>query len=318
MSKGETRPFRAYGWVGLALILLAEVAVVAKQAAPPGTVASYLFARITQWTTPLCWWGYILAIDAVIWKLRGHSLLSDCRREFWLQLPLSVVFWLIFEVYNLHLENWTYIGLPVVWWEGALGAILAYATIMPGMFLTAELLATLGVFDRFRVPPFHPTTRLLYTMMLLGFICLIGPVLLPQAIARYVFALVWIGFILLFEPVLYASGGISFLRDLTEGRLQRILAIVAAGYICGVLWEFWNYWATAKWVYTAPFTQDIRFFEMPLAGFLGFGPFAWEFVAMYGAVRLLGRAANDVPSSPAEDRSLSLWRRDRVNEPREG
>ncbi|MGH8057298.1 MAG: hypothetical protein ACREOH_08700 [Candidatus Entotheonellia bacterium] len=304
--------------MGLAVILLAEAAVVGKQAAPPETPIFHVFARITQWTTPLCWWGYILAIDALIWKLRGHSLLSDCRREFWLQLPLSVVFWLIFEVYNLHLDNWTYIGLPVVWWEEALGAIIAYATIMPGMFLTAELLATLGVFDRFRVPPFHPTARLLYTVMLLGFICLIGPVLLPQAIARYLFALVWIGFILLFEPVLYASGGISFLRDLTEGRLHRILAIVAAGYICGALWEFWNYWATAKWVYTAPFTQDIRFFEMPLAGFLGFGPFAWEFVAMYATVRLLGRVANGVPSAAAEDRSLSLWGRDQVREPREG
>lgn len=307
MSKGEKRSFRGYGWVGLVVILLAEVAVVAKQAAPPETAISYLFARITQWTTPLCWWGYILAIDAVIWKLRGHSLLSDCRREFWLQLPLSVVFWLVFEVYNLHLDNWTYIGLPVAWWEGALGAIIAYATIMPGLFLTGELLAIWGVFERFQVPTFQPTTRLLYTMMVLGFICLIGPVLLPQFIARYLFALVWIGFILLFEPVLYASGGISFFRDLTEGRLHRILAIVAAGYICGVLWEFWNYWATAKWVYTAPFTEDVRFFEMPLAGFLGFGPFAWEYVSMYAIVRLLGRATNGVESSTTDGSSLAFW-----------
>jgi hypothetical protein len=249
---------------------------------------AFMGFRLTQWTTPVCWWGYLLAIDALIWKLQGHSLLCDRRREFWRLLPLSVAFWLIFEVYNLHLDNWTYIGLPERQWEATLGAIIAYATIMPGLFLTAELLGTLGIFARFRVPAFEPSNRLLYLLMLFGFICLMAPVLVPREIAHYLFALVWIGFILLFEPVLYASRGDSLLRDLTEGQLQRVLGLVAAGYICGVLWEFWNYWATAKWIYTAPFTEDVRYFEMPLAGFLGFGPFAWEFAVMYATVRLLG------------------------------
>jgi hypothetical protein len=298
----ERRPYRLYGWMGLILILVMELALVAKYVAPPGTWLAMLALRLTQWTTPLCWWGYILAIDALIWKLQGHSLLCDRRREFWQQLPLSIAFWLIFEVYNLHLDNWTYVGLPAVWWEAALGALIAYATIMPGMFLTAELLGTLGAFERFRVPAFHPSNRLLYILMLLGFVSLMGPVLVPRDIARYLFAPVWGGFILLFEPVLYASGGHSLLRDLAEGRLHRILSLVAAGYICGVLWEFWNYWATAKWVYTAPFTEDVRFFEMPLAGFLGFGPFAWEFAAMYATVRLLGRGGKNAGESVLGDR----------------
>jgi hypothetical protein len=292
----DRRPFRGYGWVGLAVILLMELALFGKYVAPPGTGIYRLAAYLTQWTTPLCWWGYILSLDAVIWKLRGTSMLCHRRHEFWLQLPLSIAFWLIFEVYNLHLDNWTYVGLPSSWWEAALGALVAYATIMPGLFLTAELLGTLGVFERFRLPAFHPSNRLLYILVLLGFVCLMGPVLVPRETARYLFAPVWIGFILLFEPVLYASGGNSLLRDLAAGRLCRVLSLVTAGYICGVLWEFWNYWATAKWIYIAPFTEDVRFFEMPLAGFLGFGPFAWEYAAMYATVRLLGRD----PKLPAE------------------
>jgi hypothetical protein len=291
MSEHPRRRYRLYGWIGLGVILLTELGLVLKQLAPPGTWMAFLGHRLGQWATPLCWWGYILAVDALIWKLRGHSLLCDRRREFWPQLPLSVAFWLIFEVYNLHLDNWIYIGLPERWWEATLGALVAYATIMPGLFLTAELLDVLGAFERFRAPVFRISARLLYLLMLLGFICLIGPVLVPRDIARYLFAPVWIGFILLLEPVLYASGGQSLLRDLAEGRLHRLLCLVAAGYLCGVLWEFWNYWATAKWVYTAPFTPDVRFFEMPLAGFLGFGPFAWEYAAMYATVRLLGRQA---------------------------
>jgi hypothetical protein len=293
------RSFPLYGWVGLLMLLLMEVALVVKQMAPPGTWMALLGVRLTQWTTPVCWWGYILAIDALIWKLQGHSLLCDRRHELWRQLPLSVAFWLIFEVYNLHLQNWTYIGLPERRWETALSAMIAYATIMPGLFLTAELLGTLGIFARFRVPTFEPSRRLLYLLIFFGFICLMAPLLLPRQVARYLFALVWIGFILLCEPVLYASRGDSVLRDLAEGQLQRVLSLVTAGYICGLLWEFWNYWATAKWIYTVPFTEDVRYFEMPLAGFLGFGPFAWEFAAMYATVRLLGRQATAARATDA-------------------
>jgi hypothetical protein len=289
MKQENSRSFPMYGWAGLAVILLMELALLLKQMAVPGTWTSHIASRLTQWTTPGCWWGYILTIDALIWKLRGTSLLCNRRREFWLQLPLSVAFWLIFEVYNLHLANWTYVGLAAQWWEAALTVLVAFTTIMPALFLTAECIATWRIFDGFRVPPFHPTNRLLYMLLLLGFSCLMAPLLVPRETARYLFALVWIGFILLCEPVLYASDGDSLLRDLTEGRLHRILSLVSAGYVCGVLWEFWNYWATAKWIYTAPFTEDVRVFEMPLAGFLGFGPFAWEFAAMYAVVRLVGR-----------------------------
>jgi hypothetical protein len=289
MKRENRRAFQMYGWAGLAVILLMELTLLLKEMAIPGTWTSYIASRLAQWTTPVCWWGYILSIDALIYKLRGTSLLCNRRREFWLQLPLSVAFWLIFEVYNLHLDNWTYIGLAAQWWEAALTVLIAFATIMPALFLTAELLATVKIFQGFRVPAFHPSNRLLYVLLLLGLGCLMAPLLVPREIARYLFALVWIGYVLLCEPVLYASDGDSLLRDLTQGRLHRLLSLMSAGYVCGVLWEFWNYWATAKWIYTAPFTPDVRVFEMPLAGFLGFGPFAWEFAAMYATVRLVGR-----------------------------
>lgn len=47
--------------------------------------------------------------------------------------------------------------------------------------------------------------------------------------------------------------------------------------LCGVLWEFWNYWAIGKWIYTVPIPfAGPRIFEMPLLGFLGFPAFAVE------------------------------------------
>jgi hypothetical protein len=63
---------------------------------------------------------------------------------------------------------------------------------------------------------------------------------------------------------------------------------MGAGMICGLLWEFWNFWTKSKWIYTVPFVGDIKLFEMPILGFLGFAPFALECYVMYNFVCCLG------------------------------
>ena len=62
---------------------------------------------------------------------------------------------------------------------------------------------------------------------------------------------------------------------------------VCAGGACGLLWEFWNYWAATKWTYTVPYLGGVKLFEMPVLGFLGFPPFAVECWAMYVFCRSL-------------------------------
>ncbi len=273
--------FKTYGWLGLTLIIFAEVNLVVQHS------GQYAIANIiSTWTTPLCWWGYIFFIDALIFKLKKNSLISNRHREFFLQIPLSVLFWLIFEVYNLHLENWRYQGLPENPIVLVIGYFVAFASIMPALFLTAELIETLGIFTKLRIVELRVSSRIVYSGIILGLLFLIAPLLFQRDYARYMFALVWIGFIFLIDPLLYCSGGDSLLKELENGRLNKILSLFVGGYICGTLWEFWNYWATTKWIYTAPFTQDIRIFEMPLAGFLGFGPFAWEYYVLFGLAKL--------------------------------
>ncbi len=279
---GKRYTFKRHGWIGIFLILLAELGVILQH-------NFYLAHRISIWTTPLCWWGYIFLIDAIIFKLKGNSLICNRRRNFLLQLPLSVVIWLLFELYNLHLANWKYIGLPENPIELYLGTSLAFATIMPGLFLTAELLDTLRIFDRFHITKLKVTNRIIYSGIVLGFIFIMAPLLVSKYYAKYLFGLVWTGFVMLLEPIVYSSNGDSLLRDLENGILKRILSLFAAGFVCGFLWEFWNYWAASKWVYTAPFMQDIKIFEMPVIGFLGFAPFAWEYFAMYNFSRLFLR-----------------------------
>ena len=47
---------------------------------------------------------------------------------------------------------------------------------------------------------------------------------------------------------------------------RRGINLVLSGFLCGVLWEFWNYWAGAKWHYSVPIMENLKIFEMPVPG----------------------------------------------------
>lgn len=271
---------KAYGWYGICLICFAEAAVVMHQ------FGSEVGHVLCGWTTPICWAGYLLLIDSVINKIKGHSLIYNRRKEFYIQIPLSIFFWVVFELYNFHLKNWEYVGLPTDYVELFFGMSISFGAIMPGLLLTGELIEALNIFDRFKITKLQVTNRIVYGGIVIGFLFVMFPLLLEEEIAKYLFGLVWVGFVLIFDPIVYASKGESLLKELEQGELARILSLFTAGLICGFFWEFWNYWSTSKWVYTAPFTPEVRIFEMPLIGFIGFAPFAWEYFTFYSFCKL--------------------------------
>ena len=105
----------------------------------------------------------------------------------------------------------------------------------------------------------------------------------------------WVGMIFLLDPVnAKMLGQPSLLLDWRAGRWGRTAALFLGGATCGLCWEFWNFWALAKWTYHLPFlgaAAGVRYFEMPLLGFLGFLPFAAEcWVMLNVIVGLLERA----------------------------
>src|SRR5436190_160860 len=57
--------------------------------------------------------------------------------------------------------------------------------------------------------------------------------------------------------------------------------LLGAGLATGVLWEAFNAQARAKWIYTVPFLEGLKVFEMPVVGFLGFPFFALEVWSLY-------------------------------------
>jgi len=193
----------------------------------------------------------------------------------------SVSLWLVFEAYNLVLQNWRYVGVEARWAWRWPGYALAFATVLPGLMLTSEVLLALGFWQRRGVP--RELGRWQPWSLYMGVAYLVLPLVAPN----YAFPLIWLGFIFLLEPFCELFGGESLVRQWAAGERQRHLCLLTAGLLCGLWWEVWNYPAGGKWIYTLPVFNFGRIFEMPVLGYLGFPPFAVECAVMYSFLKIL-------------------------------
>jgi hypothetical protein len=247
-------------------------------------------APFVNWLYFFAWWPLVLFLDGILGRLTGKSLLWERPLDFLRMLFFSVTVWLVFEAFNLWLVNWRYASIePHIWlrWPGYL---LAFATVLPGVLLTAQALAALGVGADFRGPErrvgnWQPLS------FLLGVACLVLPILAP----RYTFYLIWLAFFFLLDPALDLLTGDSLTRRWLAGERQQHLCLLLAGLACGIWWEMWNFPSAAKWVYNLPVFNFWKVFEMPVLGFIGFLPFALECWVMYEFLELMDRKLSGTP-----------------------
>ena len=257
-----------HGLIGLAILVAAQLLLMKK------------VEPVVSWFYYFAWWPYILIADSLIYRMKGNSLLMDRRGEFLVLLLWSVVIWTLFEAVNLVLQNWYYVNvipLQVIRWPGY---ALAYATVLPGLFETAELLEALGLFKYSRIRPRFISRSMQQFLFSLGIVSLALVFLFPD----YCYPLIWGSLTFILEPVNYRRGTKSILRDWERGTMRTFSLLLTAGLVCGMLWEFWNFWAATKWVYTVPFFEELKIFEMPLLGFLGFPPFTVECYCLYNFI----------------------------------
>ena len=270
----------AHGFVGLFIIIFAEALLFA---------GNDLTGR---WFTPIVWTSYVLFVDALVYRVKGRSLLVTDRLEFLIVALVSIAGWWLFEFYNAprfwrsELELWWhYHNLEPNPYLRRVGYDWAFATIFPAMFETAELFAATLFSRRTRERrPVKLPKPVLYVMMALGALAALLPLVF---VSRWLVPLVWLSLIFLLDPLNALRGWPSIVGDLKRGTTRRLAALLASGAVCGLLWEFWNYWALVKWTYTVPYLGDIKLFEMPVLGYLGYPPFAVECWAMYVFLRSL-------------------------------
>ncbi len=285
--------FKAHGYVGLGIIVLAELLLIAGE------------PFVSHWLTPIAWTGYLLLTDALIYRCKGRSLLVSNRLELLVIAVVSIACWWLFEFYNSprfwrdDLELWWhYHDIVHNPYLRRVGYDWAFATIFPALFQTAELL---NVLLWRAAKPARPRKLPRVALYLLIFIGAVGALLPFVVVSAWLVPLVWTAPILVFDPLNALRGWPSVTADLARGYWRRLAALALAGIGCGLLWEFWNYWALSRWTYTVPYLGHIKLFEMPVLGYLGYPPFALECWALYIFARsLLGSRPIGAQTSAAD------------------
>ncbi len=183
--------------------------------------------------------------------------------------------------------------------------LVAFGAISPAMFLAAELYQQLGL-RRLRGPRLRLGRRWQVAALVAGVPMLLFPFLVRDPVGCLT---LWVGLVFVLDPVNHWLGAPSLIGDWRAGRWGRTLALAAGGLTCGILWEFWNYWAAAKWIYNLPFLgplEQYKVFEMPLPGFAGFPPFAHECWVAFQTILLVTAAVRRRLAEPLPDHDAVL------------
>jgi hypothetical protein len=255
-----------HGWAGLLLIAFAWPL----NWGLPGLRTHLLFFPL--------WLGYALAVDALVLRRSGTSILTRSPRDFALLFACSAPAWWLFEAFNERTHNWQYLG------GDRFGGLtyfllttLSFSTVMPSVFGTAELVRSAGWMIRFSSGPrLGHTQPVLLAMLGVGLVMLV----LSMSLPRYFYPFLWGSAFFLVEPINVWRGRASLLGYLGRGDWRPVAALALGALVCGFLWEMWNFWSYPKWTYQTPGVEFLHVFEMPLLGFLGYPPFGLELFAL--------------------------------------
>lgn len=218
----------------------------------------------------IAWWSYVVCLDMALCRRGRPATVLNGRLAY--LVIVSCAFWCLFELLNVRLQNWFYINLPRFTPLRFAGYLVAFGTVIPAILVTKEAVSRM-------LPPFacrrfslkgYPIKAITASALMLVLVLLFP---------RHLFPFAWVFLAPVTDALNYARGFPSFMRDLEEGSPGRLIATLIAGLLCGILWEAWNYWAVAKWIYTVPFFENAKIFEMPVLGYLGFPLFAVETVS---------------------------------------
>jgi len=261
------RDWPVHGWLGVGLVSVSWI------------LNWSLSGLRTHWAFFPMWFGYCLAVDALVLVRKGSSLLTRNPRAYVGLFLVSAPAWWLFELLNLRTQNWFYEGRQFFTaFQYFVLASLSFSTVMPAVFGTAELVSTFGWLARVgRGVRIAPTRAILLGLFTTGWLMLILLLLWPL----YFFPFLWLSVYFILEPLNVWLGNRSLMQHTAEGDWRPVLALWAGCLTCGFFWEMWNSCSYPKWVYRVPFVDFVHVFEMPLLGYGGYLPFSLELFALY-------------------------------------
>ena len=226
------------------------------------------------------WFSYILVANALCFRQSGNCPLLNKPGFFLTLFPVSSVFWWYFEYLNQFVHSWYYTGVDYGPIRYSMHATLSFCTVLPAVYTTRTVIANTWWFkQRFHgLPKIWKSESLLlsWSVFLAGCSGLVGLVVWPDQL----FSMVWIAPLFIFTSLQRMAGLTSIFSAMADGDWRPALSSAMAALICGFFWEMWNYYSLAKWMYSIPYVDRFRIFEMPVLGYLGYFPFGLECIAI--------------------------------------
>jgi len=267
----EKKIFPLYGSLGLGLVTLFWVINWAWS------------GPRTHWAFFPLWLGYCLAMDGLVYRRTGTSLLKRSWRKYLGLFLISAPAWWIFELLNLRTQNWTYSGIEIFspqeyfFWTS-----LSFTTVIPAVFGSAEFLASFEFIRRVRRGPMIGTDkRTTVFFFSLGWLMLALLLIWPKVF----FPFIWLSLYFILEPLNIWSGNSSLADFTARGQWGPIIALWCGVLLTAFFWEMWNFYSYPKWIYHVPWGNWLHIFEMPLLGYGGYLPFALELCALYNLIQ---------------------------------
>ncbi len=262
--------FSIHGWIGLSLIAIFW------------PLNWMLSGPRTHWGFFPLWLGYCLVVDGLVLRRSGTSLLTRSWRKYIGLFLISAPVWWLFEVLNWRVQNWYYDGRELFLdLEYGLLASVAFSTVIPAVFGTAELISSIGWVQRLKGgPKINPDKRTTTGLFIVGWVMLALMLTWP----RYFFPFIWLSIYFITEPLNVWLGNRNLALRTQEKDWRPVIALWLGVLVTAYFWEFWNYFSYPKWIYTIPFVDFWHIFEMPLLGYGGYLPFALELYALYHLV----------------------------------
>jgi len=269
-----------YGWLGLSLASLFWL------------LNWTLTGLRTHWAFFPLWLGYCLAIDGLVFRRTGTSLLARSWRRYLGLFLASAPVWWIFELLNLRTRNWSYLGAETFSpFSYAFWTTLSFTTVIPAVFGTAELFASFDFIKRLGRGPRVRIDRLTTTVFFsAGAAMLVVMLIWP----RVFFLFIWLSLFFILEPINIWRGNPSLAAWIRQGDWRPVAALWCGVLFTAFFWEMWNYFSYPKWTYDVAWGGWPKVFEMPLLGYGGYLPFALELYAIYHILLgILGQGRTD-------------------------
>ena len=250
----------------------------------------------TDYLYPAVWWTVLTLAD--LWNRRRGLRLYNAH-FIAVTVPVSVLFWLFFEILNLISPQWRYVGGIRSLTGQIFFGFIAFATVIP-ITVEAWWLVAGEIFVPFRAQKWPVSL-------------LFGAIFVSIPFFNRVF---WWNQGMWLAPAMLMLPWAPFRRRESWGRW--LAALTVSGLLSGVAWETFNWWSRTHWEYLI-LPDWPHLFQMPLLGYLGFIPFTFSAHAAFELQRriparplvcalLYGAAFAGLAVLTVQYRNVGLWR----------